>query len=129
MRFPISKYDTRFRKFYKPLFTEKVFELVPFASGKNATYPIGDEQYGIIRGRLRKKEFVKIIQQRNCLQYRGLLLRLQITQLLYKLFTGAFESGRSTGICIFGGLYLPGIYGLALLSRELGNVFGRSIGY
>ena len=67
-RVRISKYDLRFRKGYKPQFTQEVFEIVAISSRKPPTYTIKDEQDEIIRGKFYQKELVRVIQQWNRLQ-------------------------------------------------------------
>ena len=57
----ISKYDSPFRKGYKPHFAQEVFELVAISSRKPPTYTIKDEQDEIIRGKFYQKELVKVI--------------------------------------------------------------------
>ena len=60
-RVRISKYDSPFRKGYKPPFTQEVFEIVALSSRKPPTYTIKDEQDEIIRGKFYQKELVKVI--------------------------------------------------------------------
>ena len=50
-RVHISKYDSHFRKGYKPQFTKEVFEIVAISSKKPPTYTINDEQDETIRGK------------------------------------------------------------------------------
>ena len=57
----ISKFDTPFRKCYKPQFTPKAFETVAISSRKPPTYTIKDEQDEIIRGKFYEKDLVKVI--------------------------------------------------------------------
>ena len=61
VRVRISKYDSFFRKGYKPQFTEKVFEIVAFSSKKPPTYTVKDEQDETIRGKFYQKELIKVI--------------------------------------------------------------------
>ena len=56
----ISKYDSRFRRGFKPQFTQEVFEVVAFSSWKPPTYWIKDEQDEIIRGKFYQKELIKV---------------------------------------------------------------------
>ena len=44
-----SKYDSPFRKDYKPQFTRDVFEIVAIATKKPPTYTIKDEQRGLFK--------------------------------------------------------------------------------
>ena len=60
-RVRISKYDLPFRKGYKPVFTQEVFEIVAISSTKPPTYTIKDEQDEIIRGKFYQKKMVKVI--------------------------------------------------------------------
>ena len=60
-RVRISKYDLPFRKGYKPQFTRDVFQIVAIATRKPPTYNIRDEQDEIIRGKIYRKELIKVI--------------------------------------------------------------------
>ena len=64
-RVKISKDDLPFRKGYKPQFTQEVFEIVAFSSGKPPTYTIKDEQDEINRAQFYQRELVKVIEQWN----------------------------------------------------------------
>ena len=48
-------------KGYKPHFTQEVSEIVAIATKKPPTYTIKDEQGEVIRGRLYKKELIRVI--------------------------------------------------------------------
>ena len=50
-RVQISKFDSLFRRSYKPQFARVVFEIVAIATGKSPTYTIKDERDEIIQGR------------------------------------------------------------------------------
>ena len=67
-RICISRYDLPFRKVYKPKYTQEVFEIVALSSKKPPTFTIEDRQDEIIRGIFYRKELIKVILQRNCLQ-------------------------------------------------------------
>ena len=54
-RVRISKYDSPFRKGYKPQFTSEVLEIVANATKKPPTYTIKDEQGEIIQGKFDQK--------------------------------------------------------------------------
>ena len=54
-RLRISKYDLRFRKGYKPLFTREVFEIIAIATRKPPTFTIKDEQEEIFQGVFHQK--------------------------------------------------------------------------
>ena len=60
-RVRISKYDSPFRKGYKPQFTKEVFEIVAIFSKKPPTYTKRDEQDEIIRGKFYQEELIKVI--------------------------------------------------------------------
>ena len=60
-RVRLSKYDLPFRKVYKPHFTQEIFEMVAIATKKLPTYTIKDEQEEILRGKLYKKELIRVI--------------------------------------------------------------------
>ena len=60
-RVRISKYDSPFRKGYKPQFTKKVFEIVAISSKKPPTYTIKVEQDETIRGKFYQKKLIKVI--------------------------------------------------------------------
>ena len=57
----ISKYDLPFGKGDKSQITQKVLEIVAFASKRPPTYAIKDDQDGIIRGKFNQKELNKLI--------------------------------------------------------------------
>ncbi len=57
----ISKYDSPFRKCYKPQFTQEIFEIVAMATKKPPTYTINDEQEEVIRGKFFEKELIRVI--------------------------------------------------------------------
>ena len=67
-RVRISKYDSPFRKGFKPRFTKEVFEIVVILSTKLPIYTKKDEQDEMIRGKFYQKELIKVIQQGNRLQ-------------------------------------------------------------
>ena len=60
-RVRISKYDLRFRKGYKPQFTQQIFEIVTIATKKPPTYTIKDEQEEVICGKFYEKELIRVI--------------------------------------------------------------------
>ena len=59
-RVRISKFDSPFRKGYKPQFTREVFEIVAISSRKPPTYTLKDEQDETIRGKFYQKELIKV---------------------------------------------------------------------
>ena len=59
-RVRISKYDSPFRKGYKPQFTEEVSEIVAISSKKPPTCTIKDEKDEVIRGKF-YQELIKFI--------------------------------------------------------------------
>ena len=118
-RVRISKDDSPFRKDYKPQFTQEIFEIVAISSRKPPTYTKKDEQMrlsavnfiteswsksltiGIIYNRVGFKCILKTISRQN-------------TELFYKLFTRATESGKTKGCCNFRKILpfnLPKCYG------------------
>ena len=105
----ISKYDLPFRKSYKPQFTKEVFEIVAISSKKPPTYTIKDEQDDTIRGKFYQKELTKSFNKGivyNRVGYKCICATFfrQYTELFYKLFTRATESGWSMGGCNFRNL-------------------------
>ena len=56
----VCKADLRFRKGYKPQFTEEIFEIVALGSRKPPTYTIKDNQNLVIRGKFYKKEMIRV---------------------------------------------------------------------
>ena len=60
-RVRISKYDSLFRKGYKPQFTRRVFEIVAIATRKPPTYTIKDEQGEVIQRKFYQKVFYQWI--------------------------------------------------------------------
>ena len=60
-RVRISKYDSPFRKGYKPRFTREVFEIVAMATKNPPTYTIKDEQDEIIQSKFYQKELIEVI--------------------------------------------------------------------
>ena len=60
-RVRISKYNSPFRKGYKPQFTREVFEIVAIATRKPPTYTNKDEQGEVIQGKFYQKELIKVI--------------------------------------------------------------------
>ena len=60
-RIRISKYDSPFRKGYKPQFTQEIFESVAIATKKPPTYTITDEPEEVIRGKFYEKELIRVI--------------------------------------------------------------------
>ena len=59
-KFRISKIDLPFRKCYKPLFTEEIFEIVALASRKPPTYSIKDNHNLVIRGIFYEKDVSRV---------------------------------------------------------------------
>ena len=57
----ISKFDSPFRKGYKPQFMKEVFEIVAISSKKPPTCTIKSDQDEIIRGKFYQKELIKVI--------------------------------------------------------------------
>ena len=60
-RVRISKYDSPFRRGYKPQFTPEIFEIVAMATKKPPTYTIKDEQEEVIRGKFSEMELIRVI--------------------------------------------------------------------
>ena len=60
-RVRISKYDSLFRKGYKPQFTKEVFEIVAISTKKPPTNRIKVEQDEINRGKFHQKELIRVI--------------------------------------------------------------------
>ena len=60
-RVRLSKYDSSFRKSYKPQFAREVFEIVAIKTRKPPTYTIKDEQDEIIQGKFYQRELIKVI--------------------------------------------------------------------
>ena len=101
-----SKYDLPFRKGYKPQFTKDVFKIVAISSRKPPTYTIKDEQEEIIRGKFYQKELIKVINKAIVSNRVGFKLicatiARQYTELCYKLFSRAAETGKTMGGCNF----------------------------
>ena len=101
-RVRILKYDLPLRKGYTPQFTKYVFEIFAFSSKKPPTYTIKDEQGEIIRGKFYQKKLSKsfnngIVYYRVGFKCICATISRQYTELFYKLFTRATESGWSMG--------------------------------
>ena len=60
-RVRISKQDLRFRKGYKPQFTNKIFKIVSLTTRNTPTYNIQDEQGEVIKGKIYEKELIRVI--------------------------------------------------------------------
>ena len=60
-RVQISKYDSPFRKGYKPQFTREIFEIVASATSKPTAYAIKYEQDEVIQGKVYQKKLIKVL--------------------------------------------------------------------
>ena len=104
-RVRISKYDLPFRKSYKPQFTKDIFEFVSISPKKSPTYTLKHEQGETIQGNFYQswsKSFNNgIVYNRVGFKCLCATLSRQYTDLFYKLFTRATESGWSMGGCNF----------------------------
>ena len=103
----ISKYDLPFRKGYRPQFKKDIFDIVAISSKKNLQHT----QKRVNKMRLSAVNFIKKSWSKsfnNGIAYNRVgfkricsIISRQNTELFYKLFTRATDSGRSMGGCNF----------------------------
>ena len=101
----ISRYDLPFKKCYRPRFTQ-IFEIVANSSRKLPIYTIKDEQDENNRGKFYQKkvdqsQLTLRLLTKELLFIASAQLFQDETQLLYKLYTRATESGWPMGGCTF----------------------------
>ena len=98
------KYDVPFRKGYHPLFTQEVFEIVAISSTKPPIYAIKMNKMRLsainFTRRSRSKSFNnEVVCNRVGFECIWATISRQFTELFYKFFIRATESGWSSGGC------------------------------
>ena len=101
-RVDISKYNLTFENGFMSQLTRNILEIVSISSRKPVKYTMKDEQNEIMFGKFVKESWSKLFNSRTVYKRVGLYcictsISRQLTQLFYKLYTGATDSGRSMG--------------------------------
>ena len=100
-RIRTSKYDSLFRKDYKPQFTQEISKIVAIVTKKPPTYTITDEQEEVIRGNFFEKELIRVIWVLIHLQSSLFPTHLhsvfQTTRSVHLQISGTSEFGRTLG--------------------------------